>query len=80
MNELLAISLENGEVRKIETSQSPAARRRHGGGFIGSSLVLFGGFDGNYYDDLFYINLHKSKAKVSSRASMMEEIVMTNGE
>ncbi|MCB0369688.1 MAG: hypothetical protein KDD45_09665 [Bdellovibrionales bacterium] len=40
--------------------QEPTARRRHSGGFIGSSLVLFGGFDGSYFDDLFYINLYQN--------------------
>jgi hypothetical protein len=40
--------------------------------------VLFGGFDGNYYDDLFYINLYEVKGKMSSRVGLMEEIVLKN--
>jgi hypothetical protein len=61
MNDLLAINIKTASIRKISTFNNPAARRRHGGGFIGSSLVLFGGFDGNYFDDLFHINLYQSK-------------------
>ncbi len=30
----------------------PKARRRHSALFISGSLVMFGGFDGNFYDDL----------------------------
>jgi len=30
---------------------------------MGSSLVFFGGFDGNYFNDLFYINLFIPKIK-----------------
>lgn len=28
---------------------------------MGGCLVLFGGFDGNYFNDLFYINLYRNK-------------------
>lgn len=61
LNELVAIDIKSGNVRDIKTGKNPQARRRHAGGFIGSCLVVFGGFDGNYKDDFFYINLYKSK-------------------
>jgi len=51
-------------VQILQTQHVPNARRRHGGGMVGSSLVLFGGFDGNYYDDLFYINLYQPQQPV----------------
>jgi hypothetical protein len=35
----------------------PRPRRRHSGTFIGSNLVVFGGFNGQYFNDLNYINL-----------------------
>ena len=57
----MAIHLETNQVRQVRTAQDPQARRRHGGGFIGSSLVLFGGFDGSYFDDLFYVNLYQTR-------------------
>lgn len=63
MQDLISISLSSGNVQKVSTFSDPNARRRHGGGFIGSSLVLFGGFDGNYFDDLFYINLYEAGSR-----------------
>jgi len=61
LNDLMAIDINNGNVRNIDVKNGPKARRRHSGGFIGSSLVIYGGFDGNYFDDLVYINLFRSK-------------------
>jgi hypothetical protein len=61
MNDLLKINLFSLRVESIVIEKKPVARRKHGGGFIGSSLVLFGGFDGNYFDDLFYVNLFEPK-------------------
>lgn len=61
LNDLVSIDLATMTSKSIETLNAPNARRRHGGGMVGSSLVLFGGFDGSYYDDLFYINLYKPK-------------------
>jgi hypothetical protein len=49
-------------VTQITANLQPKPRRRHSGGFIGSCLVLFGGFDGNYFNDHFYINLYKNKS------------------
>lgn len=74
MNDLAAISLSTGAVRKISTVNNPAARRRHGGGFIGSSLVLFGGFDGNYFDDLFHINLYQSKQSLKKQSTQNKNL------
>ena len=61
LNDLIAIDIHTGNLRNIEVENAPKARRRHSGGFMGSCLILYGGFDGNYYDDLFYINVFKSK-------------------
>lgn len=57
LNDLLKIDPKTGEVSRLETSSKPQARRRHSGGFIGSCMVIFGGFDGSYFSDLIYINL-----------------------
>jgi hypothetical protein len=35
----------------------PKARRRHSACFVGSSMLIFGGFNGEYFDDLNYINV-----------------------
>ena len=80
MNDLVAINVENGEARKVPTYHEPAARRRHGGGFIGSALVLFGGFDGNYFDDSFYINLYQRQNRLTSKNYQGKEVILKNGE
>ena len=67
MNDLVSISTSSAQVQKVQTYCDPNARRRHSGGFIGSSLVLFGGFDGNYFDDLFYINLYETGSGKSNK-------------
>ena len=36
----------------------PVPRRRHSAVFISSSLVMFGGFDGNFYNDLHALHLN----------------------
>ena len=38
-------------------SHIPKSRRRHSAVFIGRSMVLFGGFDGRYLNDMYYINV-----------------------
>ena len=63
MKDLVSVDISTGFVRTESTVNEPCARRRHSGGFIGSSLVLFGGFDGVYFDDLFYINLFKTQTQ-----------------
>jgi hypothetical protein len=72
MNDIFSIDLSTGSVSKILTANEPAARRRHGGGFTGRCLVIFGGFDANYYDDLYYINLFQTKARSNNLKSGAE--------
>lgn len=55
---MVEINPNTGKVEILETKSLPKARRRHSGCFIGSCLVIFGGFDGNYFNDLFYANLY----------------------
>lgn len=39
--------------RELEVSGPlPKPRRRHSAVFVSGSLLLFGGFDGNFYNDL----------------------------
>lgn len=44
--------------------EPPKARRRHSACFLGSSLLIFGGFNGEYFNDLHYINIYSSKKKI----------------
>ena len=73
MNEMLSISLRTHQAKIVETGSTPQPRRRHHGGLIGSSLVLFGGFDGNYFDDLFFINLYQPQQPVVSKVKASSE-------
>ena len=41
----------------------PKARRRHSACFLGSSMLIFGGFNGEYFNDLHYINITHPKKK-----------------
>ena len=66
LQDLFSLDPRTGEVKVIEAEASPKARRRHSGGFIGSCLALFGGFDGNYFNDYFYINLHSNIEKIAT--------------
>jgi hypothetical protein len=41
----------------------PKPRRRHSGTFVGSCLIVFGGFNGQYFNDLNYINVFELPPK-----------------
>lgn len=42
------------------TEPQPKPRRRHSAVFIASSLLMFGGFDGNFYNDLNILHTNKT--------------------
>lgn len=42
---------------KISDRNLPNPRRRHSSVMIGSSLLIFGGYNGKYYNDLHYLPL-----------------------
>lgn len=48
------------KISKLKSHSSPKGRRRACLWSIGSCLVVHGGFNGNYFDDLIFINLHKT--------------------
>lgn len=58
MNDLFILDPENDTLFNINTQgKIPEPRRRTSVSIHGCSLVIFGGFDGTYYDDFLYINL-----------------------
>ena len=58
LNDLLVLDLQRNEIKAMKTSiQLPKARRRHSACFVGSCMIIFGGFNGEYYNDLYYINV-----------------------
>ena len=51
--------------REIEISDpKPKPRRRHSALFISGSLVMFGGFDGNFYNDLNILDFQAPKKQI----------------
>ena len=56
---------------KTGTSEAPKPRRRHCGCFVGSNLMVFGGFNGEYFNDLFYINVFEVKSRMNSIISTL---------
>jgi len=64
LNDILVADFETNSIRQMKTlGEAPAARRRHCAGFIGSSMLAFGGFNGQYFNDLHYISVHESRPK-----------------
>lgn len=45
-------------VKVIPTKNEPSHRRRHSSVFFGRTLLVFGGFNGNYFDDFYCLTLH----------------------
>jgi len=41
----------------VEKATLPKARRRHASAFIGSTLLIFGGYNGNYMKDFNFITI-----------------------
>jgi len=51
--------------REINIGESkPKPRRRHSALFISGSLVMFGGFDGNFYNDLNILDFQAPKKQI----------------
>ncbi len=71
-NDLQDILVLDPVKEKIKTMkvnwEMPKPRRRHSSTFIGSNMVVFGGFNGQYFNDMYYINVFElsSKPEISS--------------
>ena len=56
----------------------PKPRRRHSVQFVCGSLVMFGGFDGNFFDDLHILDMQtKDKSSISVPRSTLAEDYLT---
>ena len=70
MNDILVVDLEKETMKAMKTNaEVPKARRRHSACFVGSSMIVFGGFNGEYFNDLNYINVFEAKRKIDARTS-----------
>lgn len=66
LNDVLVLDPAKEQVATLKVyGDPPKARRRHSACFLGSSMLIFGGFNGEYFNDLHYINIPCSKRRVS---------------
>lgn len=65
LNDLLVLDIQKNTIKALKISaELPKARRRHSACFIGSCMIIFGGFNGEYYNDLNYINVFQLKSRL----------------
>lgn len=70
LNDLLVFDIEKNMFKSLKTGpELPKARRRHSACFIGSCMLIFGGFNGEYYNDLYYINVFELKTRLQVPSS-----------
>lgn len=67
LNDVLVIDVENNSLKGLKIggpqTDHPKPRRRHCAAFVGSCMIIFGGFNGEYFNDLHYINVLELKSK-----------------
>ena len=61
ISDLHCLDIESMSWSRIQLKEpQPKPRRRHSSVFIASSLIMFGGFDGNFYNDLHILHTNKT--------------------
>ena len=70
LNDVLVIDVTNNTMKGLRiggnSGDYPKPRRRHCASFVGSCMMIFGGFNGEYFNDLYYINVFELTAKPAS--------------
>ena len=70
LNDILVIDVSNNTLKGLKMGGNPIdhpkPRRRHCASFMGSCMIIFGGFNGDYFNDLHYINVFELSNKTSS--------------
>ena len=68
LNDLLVIDPAANTLKGVKIGggilDQPKPRRRHSAGFVGSCMIAFGGFNGEYFNDLHYINVFELNNKL----------------
>jgi len=65
LNDILVIDPKKDVITMLKVAgEAPKPRRRHSACFLGNSMLVFGGFNGEYYNDLHYINIKIPKKKL----------------
>ena len=77
LNDLLVMDVQAGTIKNVmkNLKSAPTPRRRHCATFVGSSLVVFGGFNGEYFNDLHYINIQSSIQTWLKRSEILDKIL-----
>jgi N-acetylneuraminic acid mutarotase len=67
LNDILVLDPMKDQINTLKVQGDlPKARRRHSACFLGSSMLIFGGFNGEYFNDLYYINIANGKKKITA--------------
>lgn len=62
LQDIILLDIDKRASKKVHVTldEAPCPRRRHSANFIGCSLLVFGGFNGNYFNDLYSICIPSS--------------------
>jgi hypothetical protein len=67
LNDVLVIDAKTNTMKGLRMGggivDQPKPRRRHCASFVGSCMIIFGGFNGEYFNDLHYINVFELSSK-----------------
>ena len=81
LNDLLVIDPAKNTLKGVKIGgnvlDQPKPRRRHSAGFVGSCMIAFGGFNGEYFNDLHYVNVFElvNKLEVSAPENKWASLV-----
>mgnify|MGYP000241733760 CR=1 FL=1 len=74
LNDILILDPQKDQITNAKIQgEIPKARRRHSACFLGSSMLIFGGFNGEYFNDLHYINIVHPKKKFFVNSTITTE-------
>ena len=75
LNDLLVIDLEANNIKVVKkVFDPPTPRRRHCSSFMGNSLLVFGGFNGEYYNDLYFLTLFEETPPIT-KSTIVEKLL-----
>ena len=62
LHDILIIEPGKDAIKNLRvTGALPKARRRHTSVFVGGCMITFGGFNGEYFNDINYINVFDAR-------------------
>lgn len=60
MNDLVEIRLRDFQIVTQHISNNIKTRRKHSASLLGNCMIVFGGFNGEYHQDLHYVELENN--------------------